>query len=161
MAQLSPAQKIYTGVLLTAVVLWLGMKLGVPAYEYAHGKSALTVLLSQITSILGYAVIGLGMLAWLLQRIGVLPTVQPSPGTAAAAGSSVARLRNLALWIVIALLLVVLFNLFQGTKNGSDDRTVNLIITYFPVALIAGVWIFFMVRMSAKKKRDLEGGNNS
>jgi hypothetical protein len=160
MTKLSPAQKIYTGVLLAAVAIWFGLQIGVPAYEYAHGKSALTALLKQITSLMGYAVAGIGFLAWPLQRIGVLPVVQPDAG-AAAAGSPVRRLRNLVLWIVIALLLVLLFNLFQGPKSGVDSRAVNLVITYFPIALLAGVWIYSMIQMSAKKKKDLEGGNTS
>jgi hypothetical protein len=161
MNKLSPAQKIYTAVLLIVVTAWLALKVGVPAYEYGHGKSALTALLDQTASVMGYAVAGLAILAWLLQRIGVLPTVQPDPATAAAVGSPVARLRNLALWIVIALLLVLLFNLFQGPKGGSNDHVVDLVVTYLPIALIVVVWIFVMMRMSAKKKKDLEGGNTS
>jgi hypothetical protein len=161
MNNLTPAQKIYTAVLLAAVTVWLALAIGVPAYEYAHGKNALTALLEQIKSITGYAVAGVGLLAWLLQRIGVLPVVQPNPAVTASVGGPVSRLRTLAFWIVIALLLVFLFNLFQGSKSSGNDRMVNLFITYFPMALIAGVWIFFLMRMNAKKKRDLEGGNSS
>ena len=35
------------------------------------------------------------------------------------------NLRNLALWIIIALLLVALFNMFQGTANRPAATTTN------------------------------------
>jgi len=47
-------------------------------------------------------------------RFGVVQaTVAPPDGE----GQNLNNLRNLALWIVIALLLVFLFNLFQGTGS--------------------------------------------
>ncbi len=35
------------------------------------------------------------------------------------------NLRNLALWIVVALLLVFLFNLFQGTAKQANSAAIN------------------------------------
>jgi hypothetical protein len=161
MRKLSTAQKIYTAVIITIAVAWLGLQLGVPAYEYSHGKSAFTALLEHATAILQYALFGAIILAWLLQRIGVLPTVQPDPALDRMVNPK-ARLKYLAIWVVIALLLVFLFNLFQGTKNSGNDSAIAFVINYLPIALLAGGWIFLMMRMSAKKKKkDLEGGSNT
>lgn len=159
MMSLSRPQKIYAGLLLGVVALWLLLKLGIPIYEYLHGRDALTVLLTQITTVLGFAVIAIGAVYTILQRVGVLPTVA-APGTPPV-NSGMKRLRNLVLWIVIALMLVLLFNLVQsGHKQGAlDARTTDLILECLPLVLIGGIWIFFMMRMSAKKKKDL-GGNS-
>ena len=156
MAQLSPAQKIYTGVLLGAVAAWLLLKLGIPVYEYRHGKDALAVLLEQIATVFGFAVIGIGLVYTILQRIGVLPAVAAPAQPQASSG--VRRLRNLALWIVIALLLVLLFNLFQSGKAPVlDNHATNMILEYLPLVLIAGIWVIFMLRVNARKKKDLGG----
>src|ERR1700733_6829336 len=40
-------------------------------------------------------------------------------------GRPLNNLRNLALWIVVALLLVFLFNLFQGTANHQSASAIN------------------------------------
>ena len=159
MMSLSRSQKIYAGLLLGVVTLWLALKLGIPVYEYLNGRNALTVLLAQITTVLGFAVIAIGAVYTILQRIGVLPTVA-APGTPPV-NTSMKRLRNLVLWIVIALLLVLLFNLVQpGHKPGNlDAHTSDLIVEFLPLVLIGGIWIFFMMRMNAKKKKDL-GGNS-
>jgi ATP-dependent Zn protease len=75
------------------------------------------------------------------------------------------RLRNIALWVVIALLLVFLFNLFQGTHprgNASPPPAapnpmpdlLAIFINWFPMLLIFGVWLFFLRQMKARQ------GNN-
>lgn len=72
-------------------------------------------------------------------------------------------MKNLALWIVVALVLVLFFNLVQGQKDGRgpmSDNMANLLINWLPMMLIVGVWIFFLVRMNAKKRKDLDGGSN-
>ena len=40
-------------------------------------------------------------------------------------GQNLNNLRNLALWIVIALLLVFLFNLFQGTGSHTSPSALS------------------------------------
>lgn len=159
MRPLSRSQKIYAGILLGMLVLCLLLKLGLPVYEYIHGKDALTTLLEQVATVLGFAVIAIGFSYTILQRIGVLPTVTPSGAPPANGGMK--HLRNLALWVVIAILLMFLFNLSQtgGRPHRLDNPTVTLIVQYLPVALIVLIWIFFALRMNAKKKKDL-GGNS-
>ena len=162
MSKLSTAQKIYTATVVMILVAWLSLLIGVPIYKYVHGDSELAALLEHLTAVLQYGLFGVVVLGWLLQRIGVLPVVQTDPALNQLA-SPVARLRNLAIWIVIALVLVFLFNLMQGTKPGQgavDGRTIDLLTDYFPMVLIAGVWIYFVVQFQKKKKKDLEGGNS-
>ena len=78
-------------------------------------------------------------------------------------------LKRLALWIVIALALVFLFNFFQGSRpsgHANPPPTVSapmpdllaIFINWFPMLLIFGVWIFFLRQFQAKKDKDL--GNN-
>jgi hypothetical protein len=167
MANLTNAQKIYLSALLLVAGAWLGLELGVPAYEYAHGKSELTALLEHAAAVLKYAVLGIVLLAWLLQRIGVLPIVKPDPALDRMVNPA-GRLKNLAIWIVIALLLVFLFNLFQGGGNKtlvpastsapaptqSSDLLLTMFINWFPMLLIFGVWVFFLRQMKTRQ------GNN-
>jgi hypothetical protein len=162
MSKLSTAQKIYAAVVMVIAVAWLGLGLGLPAYEYSYGKSELTTLLKQVAAALQYALFGAVILAWLLQRIGVLPTVQPDPALDRMVNPA-GRVRNLAIWIVIALALVFFFNLMENKKAGHGavgQGAIDLFINYFPMLLIAGIWIFFMAQFQKKKKKDLEGGNN-
>jgi hypothetical protein len=166
MKNLSVAQKAYLAVLLAVGSAWLALAIGVPIYEYGHGKSALTALLAHVADILKFAVFGIAMLAWVLQRTGILPTVQTNPALGSAM-SPVSRLRNIVLWMVIALLLVFLFNLFQGTGvKGHSAQSVHpapaqnadlmsMFINLFPILLIGVVWIFFVFRFQAKKNKDL------
>ena len=51
-------------------------------------------------------------------------------------GRPLNNLRNLALWIVIALLLVFLFNLFQGTGTHTDAAAISY--TKFNEDVVAG-----------------------
>jgi hypothetical protein len=161
MKNLTLAQKIYLGVLLGLVGAWLGLELGAVLYEYSHGKNALTALLLQLAAIMKYAILGAGALAWVLQRTGILPAPQAADPALARSAGPMNRLRTLALWIVIALLLVFLFNLFQGSRSHAPrtgDPT-TILIEWFPLLLVVVVWAYFLLRFQARKNRDLSGKN--
>lgn len=171
MNNLTGAQKIYLAALLAAAAAWLGLEIGVPVYEYDHGKSAFTALLAHLANISMWAALGLVALGWVLQSLGILPMPRRDASPSAPPGAAPFRsVRNLILWIVIALLLVFLFNLFQtdGTHRppvpaptpapaAAPDQLdmLSLFINWFPMLLIFGVWIFFFRRMQGR------GGNNS
>jgi hypothetical protein len=161
MKNLTPAQKIYLGVLLGLVGAWLGLELGAVLYEYGHGQNALTALLLQLAAIMKFGILGVAALAWVLQRTGILPTPQAADPALARSAGPMNRLRTLALWIVIALLLVFLFNLFQGSR-GHAPRTgdpTTILIEWFPLLLVVVVWVYFLLRFQARKNRDLSGKN--
>ncbi|HEY8255624.1 MAG TPA: hypothetical protein VIG39_13335, partial [Rhizomicrobium sp.] len=119
MNNLTMAQKLYLAALLAAAGAWIGLQIGIPIYEYNHGKSALTVLLAHLSNVALLAALGVIAIGFVLQSVGVLPTAwrgaQPASSSFGWAVTPMGRLRNIALWVVIALLLVFLFNLFQGT----------------------------------------------
>lgn len=162
MPQLSRAQSIVTATTVTLVVLYLGVVIAGPVLEYLHGPSPETVLLKRLTDAGSIALAVLFIAVLIMQRIGVLPTIriqapagyQPTPRK---------QLRNLAIWIVIALLLVFLFNFFQtaGRPPGqiqndaqNRDSMAGLIINLSPVFLLIGVWIFFLRQMQRRKNND-------
>ena len=169
MNSLTNAQKIYLAALLAAAGAWLGLEIGVPVYEYDHGKSALTALLAHLATIAMWAALGLVALGWVLQSLGILPMPRRDAAPSVAPGAAPFRsVRNLILWIVIALLLVFLFNLFQSDGRhpvhapasvpaAAQDQPdlLALLINWFPMVVIFGVWIFFFRRMQGR------GGNNS
>jgi hypothetical protein len=161
MKNLTPAQKIYLGVLLGLVGAWLGLELGAVLNEYGHGKSALTALLLQLAAIMKFAILGVAALAWILQRTGILPTPQAIDPALVRSAGPMNRLRNLALSIVIALLLVFLFNLFQGGKGHSSQNgdPIAILIEWFPLLLVVFVWVYFLLRFQARKNQDLSGKN--
>jgi len=175
MSNLTAAQKIYLGVLLVTAGAWLGLELGVPIYEYGHGKSAFTALLAQIASILKFAVFGVLALAWVLQSIGILPAARPGPEferVSQRAQSPISPLRNLAIWIVIALVLVFFFNVFQGGGGGGNQAQnptpqtqtldlMSILINWFPMLLIFGVWIFFFRQMKVGQGKGRDRSNES
>lgn len=55
------------------------------------------------------------------------------------------------LWIIVAVLLVFLFNMFQhgGTPMGQSHDVMQIIINWFPMLLLIGVWVFFLRRMQS------------
>jgi cell division protease FtsH len=65
--------------------------------------------------------------------------------------------RNFALWAIIALLLIALFNMFQSPSERTAGRDIaysqflqdvdGYLISWLPILLILGVWIFFMRQM--------------
>jgi hypothetical protein len=171
MNNLTTAQKVYLAALLAAAGAWIGLQIGIPVYEYNHGKSPLTALLahlSDVSLLAGLAIIAIG---FAVQSVGVLPTAwrgaqQPTSSFGwpiAPMGS----LRNLAIWIVIALLLVFLFNLFSGGHPSGHANPpppaappvempslLAIFINWFPMLLIFGVWLVFLRQMKARQ------GNN-
>ncbi|HET7083368.1 MAG TPA: hypothetical protein VFI23_01250 [Rhizomicrobium sp.] len=173
MNNLTIAQKIYLAVLLTFAGLWLGLQVGLPIYEYSHGKSALTALLASLSTIFLAAVFAIVVLGWVLQGMGILPATRRDPQPDAPFGwsmSPVGRLRNLAIWIVIALVLVFLFNFFQSGgphKMQSPDLAqvqtpdlMGIFINWFPMLLIFGVWVFFLRKMRPGQGKDTDKRND-
>src|SRR5690349_7241038 len=164
MNNLTIAQKIYLAVLLAVAGAWLGLQIGVPVYEYSYGKSALTALLAHLSTVFLAGAFAIAVIGWILQSMGILPMVRRDPQPTAPFGwgmSPAGRLRNLAIWVVIALLLVFLFNLFQGTGGSKIPLPasmpapapaqapdwMSLLINWFPMLLIFGVWVFFFRQM--------------
>ena len=154
------------------LLLWIGLGIALfffllqlvpPILRYMHSPFAgLSADLAHGAEI---GLPALFLIAGILIQMGVLPSAPRGPDSQK---SSVYRLRNLALWIVIALLMVFLFNLFQGTgpsghqpvqhagqQGAPHDSLIGLLINWFPMLLIAGVWLFFMSRFQAKKNKDL------
>ena len=177
MINLTIAQKIYLAALLAVAGAWLGLQVGVPIYEYSYGKSELTALLSHLSWIMLLAAVGIAALGWILQSMGILPVVQreahattPFPLGIGPVGG----LRNLAIWIVIAALLVILFNLFDS-GGGDPGNTVpvpaptpeqmpslmSIFINWFPMLLIFGVWVFFLRQMRVRQNNDTEKPKDS
>jgi len=165
MNNLTIAQKAYLGILLTVAGAWLGLEIGIPIYEYNYGKSALTALLAHLSTVLVLAGLVIAVIGWILQGMGILPMVRRDPQLTASFPSGVAPvggLRNLAIWIVVALVLVFFFNLFQG--SGADRARgpeltqvqtpdlMSILINWFPMLLIFGVWIYFLRQMQARQK---------
>ena len=154
------------------LLLWIGLGMALfffllqlvpPILRYLHSPFAgLSADLAHGAEI---GLPALFLIAGILIQMGILPSAPRSQGLQKSPAS---RLRNLALWVVIALLMVFLFNLFQGTGSHSHpvaqhvgqqaaqpDGLVGLLINWFPMLLIAGVWFFFMFRFQAKKNKDL------
>jgi branched-subunit amino acid ABC-type transport system permease component len=164
MNNLTISQKVYLAALLAVAGACLGLEIGVPIYEYNYGRSALTVLLAHLATVLLLAGLGVAVIGWVLQSMGILPVVRRDPQPATSLGrvvSPVGGLRNLAIWIVIAMVLVVFFNLLQGTGGGgkkSPDLAptpmpdlVSVVINWFPMLLIFGVWIYFFRQMKGRQ----------
>lgn len=64
------------------------------------------------------------------------------------------RWKGLFLWIVIALVLVALFNMVQqpGEKPmGQPHDMTQIFINWFPMLLLIGVWMFFLIKMRGGK----------
>lgn len=59
--------------------------------------------------------------------------------------------KSLAFWIVVAVLLVFLFNMFQhgATPMGQSHDMTQIIINWFPMLLLIGVWVYFLNRMQS------------
>ena len=55
----------------------------------------------------------------------------------------------LLLWIGIAVVLVIFFNLMQGTAVGQSHDLMQVIINGFPMLLLIGVWVFFLRKMQS------------
>jgi len=175
MNNLTIAQKVYLAALLAAAAAWIGLQIGIPIYEYSHGKSALTALLAHLSDVALLAGFGIIVIGFALQSVGVLPTAwrgaQPTTSSFGWAGTAVGRLRNIAIWIVIALLLVFLFNLFQGghpSGNASPPPApapmpglMAILINWFPMLLIFGVWLVFLKQMQARRGNNDDKSNKS
>ena len=165
MAAWTPAQRIVIAVLAIFMMAWLCLSVAGPVLEYLHGPSPESALLQKLANIFPALLFVLAIfIVPVLRQIGVMPAVKNDPAQPGFA-SPTSRLRNLAFWIVIALLLVFLFNLFQGTGKRaavsanvapSNSSLMSLIINIFSLFLLVGVWVFFMYRAAAKKKKDLD-----
>jgi hypothetical protein len=162
MPKLSRTQAIIVATLATVGLIYMAILVAAPVLEYLHGPSPETVLLHRLAGIGPAALMFVGFCIVILQLIGVIPTVKRD-ATQTPQLAAVFRLRNLAIWIVIALLLVFLFNLFQGTgKNAghasnvaqSGDTLLGVILNWLPLLLLIGVWIFFLRQMRANKNRN-------
>ena len=149
MAERTRAQNIVLATLGTLALLYVAALIGGPVLEYLHGPSPETVLLKKLTDIGPIALVFVGVVVLILQRIGVLPTIRfqsvsTNPPTPAK------TLRNLAIWIVIALFLVFLFNFLQATGTPAlQDKgsPLSLLAGIFPVLLFIGIWILFLRQM--------------
>lgn len=169
MNNLTIAQKLYLAALLAVAAAWIGLQVGVPIYEYNYGKSPLTALLAHLSNVFLFAGIGIVVIGWVLQSMGILPAVWSGQQSSLFgwSGTPVGRLRNLALWIVIALVLVFVFNLVQGTGGSRHPNPtpapvqapmpdlMAIFINWFPMLLIFGVWLVFLRQMKAR-----QGNNN-
>jgi len=167
MNKLTMAQKVYLAALLAAAAVWIGLQIGIPVYEYNYGKGPLTALLEHLSNVFLLAGLGIAVIGFILQSMGILPTVWRGQQSTTAFGSvpsPVGRLRNLVLWIAIALLLVFLFNFFHGTSGNKAPGPapaptpmpdlLAILINWFPMLLIFGVWLVFLRQMKARQ------GNN-
>ena len=141
------------------MVAWIGSLLVVPIAEYIQGPTPQSKLIQKLGTVAAVAAAAWGVLALLLQHIGILPAAKTDvPIVNRAPGF---KIRNFAIWIVIALLLVFLFNLFQGQNgptpapapapNNGAPSLEAILINWFPMLLLIGVWIFIMRRMMVKK----------
>ena len=169
MNNLTTAQKIYLAALLTAAGAWIGSQIGIPVYEYNHGKSPLTALLAHLSNVSLFAGLGIIAIGFVLQSVGILPAAwrgtQQETSSFGWGGTPMGRIRNITLWIVIALVLVFLFNLFQGGHPSGQANPpaaapapmpdlLALFINWFPMLLIFVVWAFFLRQMKTRQ------GNN-
>ena len=152
MPQLSRAQSIVTATTVTLVVLYLGVVIAGPVLEYLHGPSPETVLLNRLIEAGPIALAVLFIAVLIMQRIGVLTMRFQNPANYQSTPGN--TLRNLSIWIVVALLLVFLLNLFQGankpsapTPNIPPNTVFGLLVNVFPILLLIGAWIFFLRRM--------------
>jgi len=176
MNNLTIAQKVYLAALLAAAGAWIGLQIGVPIYEYNHGKSPLTALLAHLSNVSLLAGFGIIAIGFALQSVGVLPTAwrgaQQETPSFGWAGTPMWGLRNLAIWVVIALLLVFLFNLFQGTHPRGNavppppaaaptpmPDLLAIFINWFPMLLIFGVWLVFLRQMQARQRNNDDKSN--
>ena len=167
---LTIAQKVYLAALLAAAAAWIGLEFGIPVYEYNYGKSPLTALLAHLSNVsllTGFAIIAIG---FVLQSVGILPTAwrsaQPPASSFGWPIAPMGSLRNLGLWVVIALLLVFLFNLFQGSHPKGNvspppaappvemPSLLAIFINWFPMLLIFGVWLVFLRQMQARQRNN-------
>ena len=160
-SDLSPQTRkllIWTG-LGTALLFFL-LQLIPPILKYVHSPYA--GLSAELAHGAELGLPALVLIAGLLVQMGILPSVQRGSDVQR---TSMTGLKRLALWIVIALVLVFLFNFFQGrhpsghanpppTASPLPDLMV-LFINWFPLLLIFGVWLFFLRQFQAKKDKDL------
>lgn len=139
------------------VLAFVLLQLGVPLAKYLHSPYA--PLLKEVASASYIALIGAVLIASLLMRMGVLPS---TPEADAAMTRTKSKLGNLALWVVVAIILVFIFNFMQGPGRAyiSKDAT-DLILSWLPLLLIGGVWIYLLIRARNKKRNDLSGDMNS
>lgn len=175
MNNLTVAQKVYLAALLAAAGAWIGLQIGVPVYEYNYGKSPLTALLAHMSNVSLFAALGVIAIGFVLQSVGILPTAwrgaQPETAAFGWAGGPIGRLRNITLWIVIALVLAFLFNLLQGGHpNGSASPPptaspspmpdlLAVFINWFPMLLIFCVWAFFLRQMKVRQRNNDDKSN--
>jgi len=157
MPELSRAQAIILTTLATIGLLYLAILVAGPVLEYLHGPSPETILLHRLADIGPAVLIFAGLAIALLQRMGILPAAKNNAGSESPAGAM--RLRNLAIWIVIALLLVFMFNFFQGNGHANPAPAVSapligIFINWFPMLLIIGVWFYFVRKMRVNKNRN-------
>lgn len=159
---LSPqTRKLMIWVGLGIAVFFFALQLAPPILKYMH--SAYAGLVAELAHGAELGLPALVLIAGLLVQMGVLPSAQ---GRGNSQKSAFSGLKRLVLWIVIALVLVFLFNFFQGTRPGGhpvqasnhpvqSDTLLAILINWFPMLLIFGVWIFFLRQFQAKKDKDL------
>lgn len=161
-SDLSPqTRKLLIWIGLGAALFFFLLQLIPPILKYVHSPYA--GLSAELAHGAELGLPALVLVAGLLVQMGILPSVQRRQGVQR---SSMTGLKRLALWIVIALVLVFLFNFFQGTKPGSHPVQASshpienaplfaLFINWFPMLVIFGVWLFFLRQFQAKKDKDL------
>ena len=126
----------------------------------AYFNSTYTGFLKQLASASYIGLLGVGLIVWLLMRTGVLPSSPQGTSVQPYRFSPRGMVLNFLFWIVVAVVLVFFFNLAQNKDFGPlDDKTLDLLTQILPFILMLGVWLFFLWRMQANKKRDLDGGN--
>jgi hypothetical protein len=157
MPELSRVQAIMLATLATIGLLYLAILVAGPVLEYLHGPSPETTLLHKLADIGPAALIFIGLMIALLQRMGILPAAKINAGSESPAGGM--RLRNLVIWIVIALLLVFMFNFFQGNGHANSAPSVSpplmgVFVNWFPMLLIVGVWFYFVRKIRVNKNRN-------
>lgn len=159
--KMTRAQKIYVAILGFLGLIWLGSQIAAAILEYSQGPSAEAVLVEKLGSVALAAIIACALFMLVLQRIGILPTVKNEALNAAFSQyrkSGVFRFRDIALWIIVALVLVFFFNLFQGDKPADQSGPLmNIFINVFPMVLLIGVWLIVMRRMMSQRKHDDDG----
>src|SRR4051812_35312694 len=147
------AQKIYAAVLAVLGLIGLASQIAMAFLKYYQAPSQELLLIGRLGDIAFWAAFGCGLLMFVLQRIGVLPTVKNDAyGQASSQGPTRSfRFRNIAIWIVIALVLVFAFNLSRGDRKPSP--VVDMVVNLFPMLLLIGVW-FIISRMVRKRPSD-------
>jgi hypothetical protein len=108
------AQKIYATVLAVLGLIGVASQIAVAFLKYDQAPSREVLLIGQLGDIAFWATVGCGLFMFVLQRIGVLPTVKNDAFSQALSQVPARRFRfrNLAIWIVIAVALVFAFNQF-------------------------------------------------